>query len=77
MKPLRFGDDFEIHLLVKRVGTSSITYEACIVKDGAVLARGHSTSVCCDIGRESRLRPVNIPSDVAEKLRPYLNADLG
>jgi acyl-CoA thioester hydrolase len=77
IKPLRFGDVFEVHLSVKRIGKSSITYEACIVKEGTILARGHSTSVCCVIGAESRLCPVDIPSDVDGKLRPYLTVELG
>lgn len=69
---LRFPDEFEVHLSVNQVGKKSVTYEARVVRDGTVLARGHSTSTCCRIDPAGILRPIDIPSDIAEKLQQRL-----
>lgn len=69
MSVLRFPDEFEIHLKVIQIGRRSVTYEAQVVRDGTVLARGRSTSTCCRIDPAGILHPVDIPSDIAEKLQ--------
>lgn len=71
-KALRFPEEFEVHLIVAHVGDKSVTYEAQIVRDGTVLARGRSTCTCCEIDPTGALRPVAIPLDIAEKLRRRL-----
>jgi len=72
MNPLRFGDDLEVHIGVKRIGQKSVTYTAEIHRQGEVLARGHSTSACCQIGQEGKMIPVSIPEETAQRLRTYL-----
>ena len=72
IKPLRFGDEVEIRMGVAQIGGTSITYEAEIVCGGEVVARGHSTSACCEVGPGGRMRPVPVPGDVGEKLKQYL-----
>jgi YbgC/YbaW family acyl-CoA thioester hydrolase len=68
---LRFEDEFEIHFGVARIGDSSVTYETEVIRDGNVLARGYSTSVCCEIGPDGKMCSANIPDDIAEKLKQY------
>lgn len=69
---LRFPDEFEVHLNVTKIGERSVTYESQIVRDGKVLAHGRSTSTCCRIDPSGSLQPIDIPSDIAEKLRQRL-----
>jgi acyl-CoA thioester hydrolase len=71
---LRFQDDFEIRLGVTQIGKKSMTYAAQIVRDNQVLAQGHSTCACCEIGQDGHLRATPVPTDIIEKLQPYLIA---
>lgn len=69
---LRFQELFEVHLGVTNVGQRSITYTAEIIRDRHSLAQGYSTCVCCEIGPDHAMRAIDIPSDITEKLEPYL-----
>ena len=69
---LRFPEEFEVHLNLTQISKRSVTYEARIVRDGAILASGRSISTCCRIDPAGALRAIDIPSDVAEKLRQRL-----
>jgi YbgC/YbaW family acyl-CoA thioester hydrolase len=44
--PLRFNDAVEVRLLVRKLGTRSVTYVFQFRKDGAVVALGEVTAVC-------------------------------
>ena len=72
---LRFPDEFEVHMSVTKVGRRSVTYEAKIVRDGILLANGQSTSTCCRMDPAGILHPIDIPSDIAEKLQQRLIPD--
>jgi acyl-CoA thioester hydrolase len=70
--PLHFGDAIEIRIGVALISERSITYEADVVRDGQVVARGRSTSACCEVGPGQQMKPVPIPAEVSEKLQQYL-----
>ena len=70
-KPLRFPDEFEVQLGVVRLGRTSVTYEATIVRQSEVLARGHSTSACCKIS-PTGLSARSVPDHVVQTLREFL-----
>jgi acyl-CoA thioesterase FadM len=57
---------------VAEIGRASITYEGEIIRRGEVVARGHSTSACCEVGPGCKMRAIPVPIEVSEKLRPYL-----
>ncbi len=46
LKPLRYEDVVEVHLLVSEKRSKSITYQVTFRKDGEVVARGDMTVVC-------------------------------
>jgi 4-hydroxybenzoyl-CoA thioesterase/acyl-CoA thioester hydrolase len=71
LKALRFGDEVEVHIGVASIGGASITYEAEVVRNGEIVARGHSTSACCEVGPGTQIKAVPIPAEVAEKLKRY------
>jgi acyl-CoA thioester hydrolase len=55
---LRFEDEFEIELVVERIGTSSVTYSWEIRRDGEICVRGRHTAVHVDAdGRPVPLSP--------------------
>ena len=72
LSPLRFPGEIEVHLGVASLRAKSITYEARIMQGGKVLAKGHSTCACCEIGSAHQLKAIAVPGDIVEKLRPYL-----
>lgn len=72
---LRFPDKFEVHLGVTKIDKQSVTYEAEIIRDQAILARGCSTSVYCNIDTTGRMHVIDIPKEIAQKLRKFLISD--
>ena len=72
IRPLRFGDDFEVHIRVANISEKSVAYEVEVVLEGKTIARGHSTSACCEVGAAVKLHSVPIPAEVRDKLQQYL-----
>jgi len=72
IRPLRFGDDFEVHIRVANISEKSVAYEVEVVLEGKTIARGHSTSACCEVGTAVKLHSVPIPAEVRDKLQQYL-----
>jgi 4-hydroxybenzoyl-CoA thioesterase/acyl-CoA thioester hydrolase len=68
----RFEDLLEIEVRLARLGQRSITYAHCFLREGAVLAEGEITAVCCRMLPGKPPQPVAIPEVFREKLRPYL-----
>ena len=72
---LRFPDTFEVHLGVTKIEKRSVTYEAEIIMDQTVLARGRSTSVYCNIDKSGKMHVIDIPKDITKKLKKFLIPD--
>lgn len=64
--PARYGDTLDITVRVLRKGASSMTYEIEFEIDGRRIARGESTSVCCEMG--PNMRSVPIPDALAARI---------
>ncbi len=64
--PARYGDTLDITVRVLRKGISSMTYEIEFDIDGRRVARGESTSVRCELGRN--MRSVPIPDELAKRI---------
>jgi len=48
--PLRFGDEFDVHLLVRAIQRCSLTYAFRFSKlDGTLVAQGAATIICVEI----------------------------
>lgn len=71
-KPLRFEDEVEIHLLVQRLGRSSIGFQFRFTRlypePREEVARGHLTVVCVAHAPDGSLRSVAIPSGLRERV---------
>jgi YbgC/YbaW family acyl-CoA thioester hydrolase len=66
--PARFEDVLDIDVTLARVGSKSVTYEFVFSRDGAVLARGRVSAVCCRTGPDGALTSVAIPPEVRARL---------
>ncbi|MES2569208.1 MAG: thioesterase family protein [Verrucomicrobiota bacterium] len=71
VRPLRFEDEVEIHLLVMEVRSRSIRYQFVFRKtaDGMEVARGTIAAVCARVDKTTgRLIPLSIPDPIREKI---------
>ena len=71
-KPLRFEDEIEIHLLVARLRSKSITYKFRIHKlnggQPELAATGEMTVVCISLAERGAMKACNIPEEVTSKI---------
>lgn len=66
-QPARFEDSVTLALRVLKVGTKSLEFEIEFRKDDALLARGVTVCVCCEM-ENGRFRSVEIPARIRAKL---------
>ena len=73
-RPLRFEDEFEVHLRVEQVTTRSLRYACRVECRGEVVADGGMTIVCVERAADDTMRAVPIPEPIASLFRPPASA---
>ena len=68
-RPLRFEDEFEVHIRIARVGEKSIRYAARVTKDGEAVATGSLTVACIDKRPGAPFRSTPIPAEIAGRFQ--------
>jgi len=66
--PLRFNDEVEVKLFVKKLTTRSVTYLFQFRKGALVVAQGEVTAVCVTGDAQGAMVAQPIPADVRAKL---------
>jgi 4-hydroxybenzoyl-CoA thioesterase/acyl-CoA thioester hydrolase len=66
--PARFGDVLEIRVRVERKGKKSMTYGFTFTRDGAPIARGRMTAVCCVFDPAQGVRSIPIPAALRDRI---------
>jgi YbgC/YbaW family acyl-CoA thioester hydrolase len=74
--PICFEDIIDIHLLVARKSTKSITYQCIIRKNDQLVARGKMTAVCCTCNSGEPLTAIAIPDTIASSIDEAPAAEL-
>jgi YbgC/YbaW family acyl-CoA thioester hydrolase len=69
-KPLRFEDEFEVHLRVEQISTRSLRYACRIECRGELVAEGGMTIVCVVRDAGDTMRAAPIPPDIAALFTP-------
>ncbi len=69
-RPLRFEDEFEIHLEVTRISTRSLTYGCRMIARGDLVAAGSMTIACIQRDGEHGMRAVPIPEAIVALFSP-------
>ena len=64
-KPLRFEDEFDVHLSVAAKTRKTIRYAAVLKKDGEVHAEGSLTIICVRRVAGQPVKATDIPADLA------------
>ena len=69
LSPMTFGDEFELHLGVQRVGTTSITLGAEVFCGDRKVAEGKTVIVCVSQAEDGRLSKHPLPEAVLKALK--------
>jgi YbgC/YbaW family acyl-CoA thioester hydrolase len=67
-RPVRFRDVMEIAVTVEEVGRKSVRYRFDFTHNGAEVAVGRITTVCCRSTPDRGLESIEIPNEVRQKL---------
>jgi YbgC/YbaW family acyl-CoA thioester hydrolase len=67
-KPAVFEDVVEIVVRVEKKSPKALTYLISFYKDGAEIARGRSTAVCCLVRPGRKIESIAVPPFLADKL---------
>jgi YbgC/YbaW family acyl-CoA thioester hydrolase len=68
LKPLRFEDEFEVHLRVAARTKKTIRYDAELRKDGETIGTGSLTIICVSRRPGEPMRATDIPAEIAARL---------
>ena len=66
--PAHFGDVLTITVTIDKIGEKSITYRFEFDRQGAPIAIGQMTAVCCEIGNQDKPKSVAIPDSIRQRL---------
>jgi YbgC/YbaW family acyl-CoA thioester hydrolase len=67
-QPLRFEDEFDVHIRIAEKTGKTIRYEAELVKDGETIATGSLTIICVSRRPGEPMRARDIPAEIAARL---------
>ena len=74
--PVRFEDQLDVCLSVRRKGNKAITYECEFFVGDEEVAKGEITSVCCVCAPGESMRAIPIPSLIGDKIEQRPDRDL-
>jgi YbgC/YbaW family acyl-CoA thioester hydrolase len=69
-QPLRFEDEFDVHIQVVELGRSTLRYACRLSRAGELIATGSLTIICVDKQPHRPMRAVPIPAAIAARFRP-------
>ena len=65
-RPLRFEDEFDVHLRVAEMSRKTIRYECTLTKNDEQIARGSMTIAC--VRKKPTMQGIEIPDEVAKRI---------
>ena len=68
-RPLRFEDEFDVHIRVVAIGAKTIRYLCSLEKDGVRLASGALTIACVRRRRDEPIKAIEIPPEIASRFQ--------
>lgn len=69
---IRFEDVIDVHVVVSRIGSKSITYGFKFFLDEAPIADGSITVVCCLMKHGQRPESITTPDSFIAAIQPYV-----
>ena len=74
-RPLRFEDEFEVHIRIDDIGAKTIRYTTRITRDGAPIATGSLTVACVTKRPGQPLKSTDIPPEIITRFEAAPDAD--
>ena len=68
VSPARFNETVEIHVVILKIGTSSLTYGFEFFVGERLVGRGQMTSVCCEMDARRGPRSIPVPEFMASQI---------
>ena len=68
-RPLRFEDEFDVHIRVVAIASKTIRYSCSLEKDGTKLATGALTIACVRKRLHEPVRAIEIPAEIASRFQ--------
>lgn len=65
--PLKFEEEFDVHIRVEALTEKSIGYRAVLTRGETLIATGTTTAVCVKMQPGEPMRPVPIPLEIADR----------
>ena len=75
-RPLRFEEEFEVHIRVEALGEKSIRYGAVLTRGDTTIATGTTTVVCVRTRPDEPMKAIPIPPDIAAKFEEIAKVGL-
>ena len=69
-RPLRFEDEFEVHLAIDEIAEKTIRYGARVLKGDTHIATGSLTIACVTTRPGEPMKAIPIPSEITDRLQP-------
>ena len=69
LKPLKFEDEFEVHLRISAMSKKTISYKATVSSGGKAVAAGSMTIACVSKRPREPLKAIEIPQEIASKFQ--------
>ncbi len=70
--PAKCEDVLEAALVIKRIGTKSLTYKIDFSRSGTPVSTGEVTCVCCHIFHDRPPESTPLPAEFVDLLTPFL-----
>jgi YbgC/YbaW family acyl-CoA thioester hydrolase len=67
VRPLRFEDEFDVHLRVAEMTKKTIRYECTLTKNDEKVASGSMTIAC--VRKKPTMQGIEIPQEIADRIR--------
>src|SRR2546423_11617543 len=64
LRPVRFEDEIDVRVSVKKLGRSSVTYSFAFFKDADEVARGEITAVVCRFPPGEGMKSMEVPPSI-------------
>ncbi len=71
-RPLKFEDEFEVRVEIIEMTKRTIKYSGEVHRDGERIATGEWKIACVTKLPDGTIRSTDMPSDVADRLKPFL-----
>lgn len=68
----RFEDVLQVELRIARLGRKSVTYEVQFQRGDDAIASGKVVAVCCRVRVGRPLESIDIPTEIADALAPFV-----